>query len=87
MPALHLQRQDGLLALWPGDRPAGRVQVRSSPQDAFATPYALVIDPSTLPSGAGLQIWTSGTPGAADNFQLHVSLVKASPQCTGSSGS
>jgi hypothetical protein len=51
---------------------------------AYTTPYALVIDPSALPSGAGLQIWTSGTPGAADNFQLNVSLVQASPQCTGS---
>jgi hypothetical protein len=58
-----------------------------NPKDAYTTPYALVIDPSALPSGAGLQISTSGTPGAADNFQLDVRLVKASPQCTGSSGS
>jgi hypothetical protein len=50
----------------------------------YSTPYALVIHPSALPSGAGLQIWTSGTPGGADNFQLQVSLVRASPQCTGS---
>jgi hypothetical protein len=54
------------------------------PQNAFNSPYALVIDPSALPSEAGLQIWTSGTPGAADNFQLQVMLVQASPQCTGS---
>jgi hypothetical protein len=57
------------------------------PEDAYTTPYALVIDPSALPSGAGLQISTSGTPGAADNFRLDVSLVKTSTQCTGSSGS
>jgi hypothetical protein len=50
----------------------------------YSTPYALVIHPSALPSGAGLQIWTSGIPGGADNFQVQVSLVRASPQCTGS---
>ena len=43
-----------------------------------------VIRPSVLLSGAGLPSWTSGTPGAADSFQLQVSLVPASPQCTGS---
>jgi hypothetical protein len=46
--------------------------------------YALVIHPKALPSGAGLQIFTSGTPGSADNFNLVVRVVKASPQCTGS---
>ncbi len=55
-----------------------------NPKGAFETQYALVIDPSALPHGVGLQIWVSGTPGAADNFQLSTSLVKASPQCTGS---
>ncbi len=55
-----------------------------NPKAAYNTPDALVIHPSALPSGAGLQIWTSGTPGAADNFQLNVSMVKTSPQCTGS---
>jgi hypothetical protein len=54
------------------------------PRSAFTSPYALVIDPSALPAGVGLQIWVSGTPGATDNFQLNVSLVQASPQCTGS---
>jgi hypothetical protein len=52
--------------------------------EGFNTPYALVIHPSDLPPGDGLQIWTSGSPGAAHNFQLHVDLVQASPQCTGS---
>ena len=47
-------------------------------------PYALVIDPSALPSGAGLEISVSGSPGMADNFQLRVILARASPQCTGS---
>jgi hypothetical protein len=64
-----------------------RPRVLQWPPDAaqsFTTPYAMVIKPSALPSGAGLQIWTSGTPGAADNFQLHADLVQASPQCTGS---
>jgi len=45
---------------------------------------ALVIHPSALRHGDGIQIWTSATPGAADNFQLHAGLVQASPQCTGS---
>ena len=77
-------------AFWPyGSRPgpldgSGFI---NHPEGAYTTPYAFVIDPSALPSGAGLQIWTSGTPGAADNFQLHVTLVKTSPQCTGSAGS
>ena len=56
----------------------------NNPKQAYTTPHALVIDPSALPSGAGLQIWTSGTPGVAGNFQLNLSLVQASPQCTGS---
>jgi hypothetical protein len=67
--------------------PMGSVLPRDfihNPKLAYTTPYALVINPSALPSGAGLQIWTSGTPGAADNFQLNVNLVQASPQCTGS---
>jgi hypothetical protein len=55
-----------------------------NPAQSYTTPYALVIHPSALPSGAGLQIWTSGIPGPADNFLLNVMLVRASPQCTGS---
>jgi hypothetical protein len=55
-----------------------------NPAQSYTTPYALVIHPSELPFGAGLQIWTSGTPGLADNFQLEMSLVQVSPQCTGS---
>jgi hypothetical protein len=67
--------------------PMGSVVPRDfihNPKQSYTTPYALVIDPSALPSGAGLQIWTSGTPGAADNCQLNVGLVQASAQCTGS---
>jgi hypothetical protein len=64
--------------------PFGRPGFINNPKSAYSSPDALVIDPSALPSGAGLQIWTSGTPGAADNFLLNVNLVQASPQCTGS---
>ena len=64
--------------------PLGGPSFIHNPKAAYNTPDALVIHPSALPSGAGLQIWTSGTPGAADNFQLNVNLVEASPQCTGS---
>ena len=45
---------------------------------------AIVIRPSRLPSGAGLQIWTSGTPGAPGKPYIFVGLVHASAQCTGS---
>jgi hypothetical protein len=74
-------------AFWPFGSRTGPLDGSSfpyDPKDAYSTPDALVIDPSALPSGGGLQIWISGTPGAADNFQLHVSLVQASSQCTGS---
>jgi hypothetical protein len=54
-------------------------------KNAYNTPPdelpALVISPSALPSGAGLEIFTPGNQG------LQVMLVHASPQCTGSSGS
>jgi hypothetical protein len=89
-PACQPYTSTGSTAFWPFGPATGPLdgsRFIHHPQDAFTTPYALVIDPSALPAGAGLQIWTSGTPGAADNFQLNVSLVTASPQCTGSSGS
>jgi hypothetical protein len=74
-------------AFWPfGPRPGplgGSGSIHNA-KASFNSPYALVIYPSELPSGSGLQIWTSGTPGAADNFQLNLSLVKATPECTGS---
>jgi hypothetical protein len=70
-------------AFWPYS-PKTDPLVRPTGKDAFTTPYALVINPSALPSGVGLEIWTSGTPGGADNFQLQVLLVRTSPQCTGS---
>jgi hypothetical protein len=66
-----------------GSAPSAVSRGYRNPAQSYTTPYALVIRPSALPSGAGLQIWTSGTPGAADNFQLNVGLVQASPQCTG----
>jgi hypothetical protein len=89
-PACRPYTSSGSPALWPfGPRtgPLGGHSFIHHPQDAYDTQDALVIDPSALPSGAGLQIWVSGTPGAADNFQLGTSLVQASPQCTGGSGS
>jgi hypothetical protein len=55
-----------------------------NPKSAYTSPYALIINPSKLPSGAGVQIFTAGTQGAADTFQLTVGLVHTSPQCTGS---
>jgi hypothetical protein len=47
---------------------------------------AMVIHPSALPSGAGLQIYTlfQNYPGPRGSFQVAVGLVQASPQCTGS---
>jgi hypothetical protein len=86
-PACQPYSSPASQAFWPyGPRtgPLDWSRFINQPKDAYTTPYALVIDPSALPSGVGLQIWTSGTPGAADNFLLGVSLVKASPQCTGS---
>jgi hypothetical protein len=89
-PACQPYTSSGSTTFWPFGPATGPLdgsRFIHHAQDAFTTPYALVIDASALPAGAGLQIWTSGTPGSADNFQLNVSLVTASPQCTGSSGS
>jgi hypothetical protein len=86
-PACQPYRASGSRAFWPFGAqagPLGSYAFIHQPKDAYTTPYALVIHPSALPSGSGLQIWTSGTLGAADNFQLQVMLVRASPQCTGS---
>jgi hypothetical protein len=46
----------------------------------------MVIHPSALPSGAGLQIGAlfQHYPGPRGSFQVGVGLVQASPQCTGS---
>jgi hypothetical protein len=74
-------------AFWPfGSRPGpfdGKGFMRTA-RAAFDSPYALVLDPTAVPSGAGVQIMVAGTPGAADNFSLTMDLVKASSQCTGS---
>ncbi len=47
---------------------------------------AMVIHPSALPSGGGLQIDAlfRHYPGPRGSFQVGVGLVQASPQCTGS---
>jgi hypothetical protein len=86
-PACKPYNASGSPAFWPyGPQrgPVGMYTVIHHPKDAYETRDALVIHPSALPSGAGLQIWTSGIPGAADNFKLNVGLVQASAQCTGS---
>ena len=46
----------------------------------------MVIHPSALPSGAGLQIYAlfQNYPGPRGSFQVAAGLVQASPQCTGS---
>lgn len=62
------------------------------PLDSVVSPFpnhnpladAFVIHPSGLPSGVGVQIWTSGSPGEAGLPYLFVGLVYASLQCTGS---
>jgi hypothetical protein len=46
--------------------------------------YVLIIHPSALPSGAGLQIFSSFEDIPASAQGLSVRLVQASPQCTGS---
>ena len=71
---------------WPYGKtpgPFGGQRFALNPKGAFSSPYALVIDPSRLPAGAGVQIVVSGTQGAADDFSLHTSLVRTTPQCTG----
>jgi hypothetical protein len=48
-------------------------------------PYVLIIHPSAIPSGAGVEIWSGfGTNIPASAQGLSVELVQASPQCTGS---
>jgi hypothetical protein len=77
----------GSRAYWPfgpGTGPFDGKRFMHDARAAFDSPYALVIDPSAVPSGAGVQIMVSGTPGAADNFSLNMDLVEASQQCTGS---
>lgn len=86
-PACQPYSSGSSQAFWPFGPKSGPLDGSSftdRAKAAFTSPYALVIHPSALPSGAGLEIWTSGTPGAADNFQLQVGLVKVSPECTGS---
>jgi hypothetical protein len=77
----------GSPAYWPfgpGTGPFDGKRFTHDARAAFNSPYALVINPSAVPSGAGVQILVSGTPGAADNFSLTMDLVQASQQCTGS---
>jgi hypothetical protein len=74
---------------------AGVLGTGHSPRDAYHSQAAVVIDPAALPSGAGLQIAVmqgiplgpSGPwpyPKGSGHPVVEVSLVQASPQCTGS---
>lgn len=81
---------------WPfGGPKSSRVVGWSNPLDAYKNPGVLPINPSALPSGAGLQIAVmkgirlgpSGPwpyPKGSGHPVVEVSLVKASPRCTGS---
>jgi hypothetical protein len=89
-PACHAYALSGSTPTPPGKPFGGQVtgllggySFLHNPKSAYTSPYALTINPSKLPSGAGVQIFTSGTPGGADNFQLTVRLVHASASCTG----
>ena len=68
MPALPLRRQPAFRPFGPRTGPLDGFRFVGNPKGAFETQYALVIDPSALPHGAGLQIWVSGTPGASRQF-------------------
>jgi hypothetical protein len=84
---------------WPFGGPLADVlggsRFAGNPKDAYNTQDALVIHPSALPPGAGLQIAVmrgiplgpSGPwpyPKRSGHPAVEVFLVKASPQCTGS---
>ncbi len=69
-----------------GGSQSQRRQLLSSVAGPAAGRDAMVIHPSALPSGAGLQIYTlfQNYPGPRGSFQVAAGLVQASPQCTGS---
>ncbi|MGO9783307.1 MAG: hypothetical protein ACLPKE_01855 [Streptosporangiaceae bacterium] len=69
-----------------GGSQSQRRQLLTSVAGLAAGPDVMVIHPSALPSGAGLQIYTlfRNYPGPRGSFQVAVGLVQASPQCTGS---
>ncbi len=69
-----------------GGSQSQRRQLLNSVAGPAAGPNIMVIHPSALPSGAGLQIYTlfQNYPGPRGSFQVAVGLVQASPQCTGS---
>ena len=69
-----------------GGSQSQRRHLLSSVATPAAGRNAMVIHPSALPSGAGLQIGAlfQHYPGPRGSFQVGVGLVQASPQCTGS---
>jgi hypothetical protein len=77
---------------WPGaalhgmSTPAGTILFNnvfpSAP--AGAPPGVIVIRPSALPSGGGVQLAAGfGPPGPGPNIVIGAGLVRTSPQCTG----
>ena len=69
-----------------GGSQSQRRHLLSSVAGARRRSDGMVIHPSALPSGAGLQIYTlfQNYPGPRGSFQVAAGLVQASPQCTGS---
>jgi hypothetical protein len=69
-----------------GGSQSQRRQLLGSVAGPAAGGDVMVIHPSALPSGGGLQIYTlfRNYPGPHGSFQVAAGLVQASPQCTGS---
>ncbi len=69
-----------------GGSQSQRRQLLGSVASPAAGRDVMVIHPSALPSGGGLQIYplVQNYPGPHGSFQVAVGLVQASPQCTGS---
>jgi hypothetical protein len=66
-----------------GSQSLRRQRLGSVVTASASSAYVLVIHPSALPSGAGLQIFSSFENIPASSQGLSVGLVQASPQCTG----
>jgi hypothetical protein len=78
---------------WPGaalhgmHTPAGDTLFNNvfPPSPPGAPPGVIVIRPSALPRGGGVQLAASfGPPGPGPNIAIGAGLVRTSPQCTGS---
>jgi len=69
-----------------GDQRQRRHRLGSVVTGPVSPRHAMIIHPGALPSGAGLQIFSSFRhyPGQRGGFAVAVSLVQASQRCTGS---